>query len=322
MDAASLPHWFEARVQRSYVINFRPRASVLVAMPATLGGMEVVVERVAIMYPHLRLLEVVVFVPAAAAGNGFLEGGAIVPLASPFNPDVDRDPSAANTLPWICDMTYLQLMGHRVRVVDDDDETSGPYRMDGTVFFFTGDEQPGAATGVAYGEHRCYGRLAELAVHSSGAVPASLSEAADYMVIAGVATRARHLVGRLHREIDRAARTIRPKAPWEGMRTSAEVQREAIAMRSELTGRAGFFLASFELQRLYKALSPTFGVPADDLDSFDKSLQRPPGILHQPPRTGDRSIPDAVRDLRTALCAIQPRIRIGFCTGFRQCRAE
>lgn len=270
-DGTVLPKWFEKRVQPSFLLNHNPYARHLAPVRTSSAGDAVAIERLAIVYPHLRLMEIAVFLPVAAVRDGHLQSEDGEPCLSPFTADAEVDPSTPNTLRWICDMSYLELTAHRVRVIDDRDPTSGPYRMDGAVFFFGGRERTlGDTSGVEHGTDVCYGRLAELAVH--GCAPASLAEAADYSIVAGVATRARHLVGRLHREIDRAARTISPTAPWQGMHTSAHVQREAILMRSELTGRAGFFFSTFELQRLYKSVSPTFGVPVDDLDAFDKSL--------------------------------------------------
>jgi hypothetical protein len=273
-DGTDLPAWFRDRVQRSYMLNSAPYRRNLGPVRVQVGLQEAKLERLAVIYPYLRAIEITAFVPMVAVDDGFLFDGTVVPLDWAPPGDADADPSNPNTLRWISDMSYLELTGRRVRVIHDREPEPGPYRTDATVFFFLAAETTTLPheSSVGHGHDRCYGRLGELAVHTD-APPTLLAEAADFAVVAAAATRARHLVGRLHRDVDRAVRNIDPDSPWHAMHMSAAVQREAIVMRSELTGRAGFFLGSFEMQRLYKAVSPTFGVPHDDLEAFDRALE-------------------------------------------------
>lgn len=262
-----LPEWYRAWVQPSYVRRHEPFAVDVPDVTAAIDGREVRLERYAVAFPHLAVVEIGIFAPHAPTDAMWSRDGFRVPPGV-LPPAEEGDPSAPGSLYWLCDMTYGELTHRRVSVLDERVEDSGPYRSDGSVLFL--DDALEGVPGLVPGE-ACRGRLAELAVHRVE-VPRGLAEAGGYVVVGAAATRARHLAGRLHHDIDLAARALRTGSPWHRMHVAAGIQWQALAMRSELTGRAGFFFSRFELQRLYKAVSPTFGVPPDDLEALDRSI--------------------------------------------------
>jgi hypothetical protein len=267
VGSTGLPDWIGPWVQEPYKERFGPRCLRWDDLPVTVDGRDAMLCRWGVVYPHLQILDLIVVVrdvpldelpQSASLGVQF--------LSDRWKHDPRLDVSPANSLQWLCDMTYADLTGTRVR-------TLHPRRTSfGLLVFPTSDVCPDRQTVEGLQSHH---RLHVQAYHHVvfGLDERSLFGLGPYVVLAGLVSRGRHLMKRVKDEIDETTTRVldRSMRTDHAVQRAAEVQAAAIRLHSEMAGWG--YLNNDRMKRVFDAIDRTGGVPERDRTNLNTSLE-------------------------------------------------
>lgn len=276
MLGSGLPDWYLEWVHRWFRVEHEPRWIGLEPVEALVGRELVRVERHAVVYPRLELIELTLFAPVTYAVAQQRENGFVVDRAGWTA--TSEDASWSQSMQWASDQTYTELTRRRVT-------PTSPRRAGlDTIAYYCVAKPDGETVGL-YDEDRCSIRTTQLRVETTRSVTELDEGVGGYISLGGTLLRDRHLVGRIEAEVVATARGILAGkrengylTPWQGVHLASRIQAKAIVAQSEISNRGIFRFGRPVMSRLHAWASPYLGLRSEDRAALDNATNALQGL--------------------------------------------